>query len=221
VPSSTTFRGGDYVCIAVTDKGSGMSEEVLQRAVEPFFSTKDRDASSGLGLSMVYGFVTQSGGHLQIDSKPNKGTDVRIYLPRAMPSKDAHAATTTSLEIPRGTETIMVVDDNQDVRDSASALLRSLGYTVVAANHGRSALHLLQTERIQLLFSDVMMPQLAGFELANVARQFQPRIRVLLTTGYTGSSESPMDETFGGFDVLRKPYTKRDLAIRIRHQLDD
>lgn len=221
LPEDAKGSGGDYVCIVVTDTGCGMSEDVARRAIEPFFSTKDKHGSTGLGLSMVYGFVRQSGGYLRIESKPNAGTSVQIYLPRTRESDREKLPASCSVEMPQGTETIMVVDDNQDVRNSASSLLRSLGYKVIAADHGRSALHLLQTEKISLLFSDVMMPQLSGFELANVARQLQPRIRVLLTTGYTDLSTAREGQAFGTFDVLQKPYTKRDLATRIRNTLDD
>jgi DNA-binding NtrC family response regulator len=114
----------------------------------------------------------------------------------------------------------MVVEDDMDVRNSASAMLRSLGYQVIVADHGRAALHRLQTEKIHLLFSDVMMPGLSGFELANVVRQLQPDTRVLLTTGHTDISKAKHGEVLGSFDVLQKPYTKPELALRVRNQLD-
>jgi signal transduction histidine kinase len=210
---------GDFVVLSVTDTGVGMSEAVLHRAIEPFFTTKPPSAGSGLGLSMVYGFAKQSGGHLDIESTVGAGTRVRLFLPRA---RD-HAMTTgeapsmPSLH-PTGTETILVVDDNQSLLEVTRRNLTSWGYKVITVTGGRRALVILESgEPVDLLFTDVVMPEgMSGPDLADAARRVRPRLKVLFTTGY---AVEPSD--YQGDCVLRKPYDRRALARAIRTVLDE
>jgi signal transduction histidine kinase len=171
----TEVAEGDYVVLSVTDTGTGMAEDVARRAVEPFFTTKPPAAGSGLSLSMAYGFAQQSGGHLDIESAPGAGTTVRLYLPRA--SENAAAVTTASRDAalcPGGNETILLVDDNQTLIGVARRQLGALGYTVVSATSGPSALAILISgQSIDLLFTDIVMPEgMSGYTLAEAARRY-------------------------------------------------
>jgi nitrogen-specific signal transduction histidine kinase/CheY-like chemotaxis protein len=216
-------RPGDYVLISVTDTGEGMSPEVRQRAFEPFFTTKPTGQGTGLGLSMVYGFVKQSGGHVQIYSDVGRGTSIRVFLPRAQAPRQAvdttSAASATSL--PRGRETILVVEDDLRVRRVTAARLRDTGYTVLEASTGIQALQQLeQHARIDLVFTDVIMPGgLTGDQLAQQIRTERPEIKVLLTSGYAEPMIAGREQAESG-NWLRKPYTAADLAVRVRQLLD-
>ncbi|WP_119419393.1 CHASE domain-containing protein [Desertibaculum subflavum] len=216
-------RPGAYVMLSVTDSGTGMSPEVVARAIEPFFTTKEPGSGTGLGLSMVYGFVKQSGGHLKIYSEPGLGTTVQIYLPRAQTLSDAVPAQPRALAtaIPRGRESILLVEDNADVRAMAMSQLTDLGYRVLPAEHGPAAIEILKSgEPVDLLFTDSVMPLgMTGRELAEAARGMRPGLRVLFTTGYRGIRRE--DETAAEKpDVLHKPYRKHELAERVRNALD-
>ena len=183
------IRTGRYVLIAVTDTGSGMSEEVRQRAFEPFFTTKPTGAGTGLGLSMVYGFVKQSGGNIQIYSELERGTSVRIFLPLAesVQSSEELAPSAGKMDaMPRGSETILVVEDDARVRRVTTARLRSLGYEVIEADNGAAAFLLLATyPKIAVIFTDVVMPGgMNGDELAEAALAAKPDLKVLFTSGY-------------------------------------
>ena len=178
---------GQYVCIAVTDTGSGMPKELLEKVFEPFFTTKEVGKGTGLGLSMVYGFVKQSGGHVKLYSEEGKGTTVRMYLPRMLgeAAPEAEAEIVPGLEVSRAAETILVVEDDDDVRAYTVNVLRDLGYRVIEAHDGLSALRLLERQGapVELLFTDVVMPGMSGRELADEARKIQPDLRVLYTSG--------------------------------------
>jgi CheY-like chemotaxis protein len=212
---------GDYVVLTVTDTGTGMPESVVQRAIEPFFTTKPPSAGSGLGLSMAYGFAKQSGGHLDIESSIGMGTKVSIYLPRAQEQAERPirlvTAPTTAPAGPKGTETILLVDDNQSLMTVTKRNLSALGYKVVPTTDPQSALEILASEAdVDLLFTDVVMPgEMSGPELAKAARRLRPRLRVLFTTGYAETSVDDSDQ-----QVLRKPYGRRGLATAIRCALD-
>ncbi|OHE84481.1 MAG: hypothetical protein A2579_05885 [Lysobacterales bacterium RIFOXYD1_FULL_69_11] len=207
---------GRYVRITVADTGVGMPPATLARAMEPFFTTKDAGRGSGLGLSMVYGFARQSGGGLRIDSTPGRGTRVSLYLPVARDEVELPARPATPIAATRG-ERVLVVEDDADVRRIAIAFLRSGGYDVRAVPDGETALAMLQAERFDLLFSDVMLgPGMDGQAMALAARATHPRIAVLLATGY----EAPLGEAPGPFELISKPYERDDLLARVRGLLD-
>ena len=213
------IRTGRFVLIAVTDTGSGMSEEVRQRAFEPFFTTKPTGVGTGLGLSMVYGFVRQSGGNIQLYSELGRGTSVRIFLPLA----DANKATAEPLRsaraaaaLPRGSETILVVEDDARVRRVTTMRLRSLGYRVMEANNGTAAMALLTAHpEIAMIFTDVVMPGgMSGDELADAALAVRRDIKVLFTSGY--AEPAIARQGLGAGAWLKKPYTAAELAEKIR-----
>jgi PAS domain S-box-containing protein len=211
---------GDYVVLAVTDTGSGMTPEVRARAIEPFFTTKGPGEGSGLGLSMIYGFVRQSGGHLLITSEPGTGTRVCICLPRFIGADPAAEAEAAPAGLPTGNERILVVDDNPEMRLVAERHLRALGYEVLTAPHGPAALALLQAGTpVDLLFTDVAMPEgMNGMQLAEAALRLRPGLKVLFTTGYAGlngGAEMPDWQD----RLIRKPYRRRDLAETVRAAL--
>jgi PAS domain S-box-containing protein len=215
---------GDYVTIGVTDTGTGMSPEVLEKAVQPFFTTKEIGKGTGLGLSMVYGFAKQSEGHMEIDSEPGQGTTVTLYLPRA--SRQApDAAGDEEAGIPRGArqgEVILLVEDDKLVRDYVVIQLRRLGYDVIPVADGSAALaNLRERDDVQLLFTDVIMPGgLSGVTLAEQASQIRPGLKVLLTSGYSESALLQQGRLPPDLRLLRKPYAPRDLAAEIRRALD-
>jgi CheY-like chemotaxis protein len=212
---------GDYVILTVTDTGTGMPPAVVQRAIEPFFTTKPPAAGSGLGLSMAYGFAKQSGGHLDIESSVGLGTRVSLYLPRAQQAGEPPVDVTTASQVEfldaSGTETILLVDDNQSLMLVTQCHLAGLGYRVIPATNAQSALAILASrETIHLLFTDVVMPgDMSGPDLAEAAQQLRPGLRVLFTTGYADKcSEAPERH------VLRKPYDRRGMASAVRAALD-
>jgi PAS domain S-box-containing protein len=214
-------RPGDYVMVAVTDTGCGMPQEVIERAVEPFFTTKQAGRGTGLGLSMVYGFARQSEGHLEIESEIGRGTTVRLYLRRAVQAA-AQAAPGEGAEMPRGTETVLVVDDDPEVRRLAVRQLRSLGYRVLEASEAVGALAILDgPEPVDLMFSDVIMPgRVTARELAEEAQRRRPGLPVLFTSGHAHGTAAGQDHLPDGAQLLPKPYRKRDLALKLRELLD-
>jgi PAS domain S-box-containing protein len=213
-------RSGDFVLIAMTDTGTGMSEEVRKHAIEPFFTTKETGAGTGLGLSMVYGFVKQSGGHLQIYSEVGHGTTIRVYLPAMSGSLVPQADPTDGGPdgpLPQGDETVLVVEDDRRVRRVAVARLSGMGYSVLEAENGRSALEILQdNDDIALLFTDIVMPGgMTGDELAREARLVRPDLAVLFTSGYSEPALAAKN-IIPRAQWLRKPYTARELAHMVR-----
>ncbi len=214
---------GDYVLLAVTDTGTGMAPEVLEHAFEPFFTTKAENQGTGLGLSMVYGFVKQSKGHIKIYSEVGHGTTVRIYLPRAQPAAQAEAARAPeSAGVPRGSETILVVDDNRGMRAVTVNQLADLGYLPMEAENAMEALEALQRNpQIALLFSDVIMPGgMNGYELALEARRRWPDLKILLTSGYASQSTFNIPGDFEKPELINKPFRMRELAIKLRQILE-
>jgi PAS domain S-box-containing protein len=214
---------GDYVLMAVTDTGTGMSPEVLAHVFEPFFTTKDVGKGTGLGLSMIYGFAKQSGGHVKIYSEVGHGTTVRLYLPRLA---SAAAAASPAAPAPAGGkgggETILVVEDNPDVRRLVLRQLRDFGYTVIEAANGPQALKILEDgAAIDLLFTDVVMPGgMTGRQLAEAAKGRRPNLKTLFTSGYTEDSILRLGKLDPGVRLLSKPYRKHELATRVREALD-
>lgn len=211
---------GQYVMLAVSDTGSGMSPEIIEKVFEPFFSTKSEGKGSGLGLSMVYGFVKQSGGHVKIYSEVDHGTTIKLYLPRALEAEDVEVAVDTG-PISGGTETVLVVEDDAEVRATVVELLSDLGYRVLKAVDAQSALNVIESGiPIDMLFTDVVMPgTLKSPELARKARERLPDIAVLFTSGYTENSIVHGGRLDKGVELLSKPYTREALARKFRHVL--
>ncbi|MBO9187978.1 PAS domain-containing protein [Rhizobium sp. L80/93] len=211
---------GQYVMLAVSDTGSGMSPDIIEKVFEPFFSTKAEGKGSGLGLSMVYGFVKQSGGHVKIYSEVGEGTTIKLYLPRALQSEDVEVAIDTG-PISGGTETVLVVEDDDAVRETVVAMLSDLGYCVLKSVDASSALNVIESGiPIDILFTDVVMPgTLKSPELARKARARLPNIAVLFTSGYTENSIVHGGKLDAGVDLLSKPYTREALARKFRSLL--
>ncbi|GAA4338290.1 PAS domain-containing sensor histidine kinase [Variovorax defluvii] len=211
---------GQYVLIAVSDTGSGMTPDVMAQAFDPFFSTKPEGKGTGLGLSMVYGFVKQSNGHVKIYSEPGLGTTVKLYLPRSHEAEDLPAATETR-HASGGQETILVAEDDEEVCATVVDTLSELGYRVLKAHDGESALAIIQSGiPIDLLFTDVVMPgTLRSPDLARKARERIPGIAVLFTSGYTQNAIVHGGRLDPGVDLLTKPYSREDLAWKVRQVL--
>jgi PAS domain S-box-containing protein len=222
--NETNVIPGDYVMLAVSDTGTGMSPTALERAFEPFYTTKDVGKGSGLGLSMVYGFAKQSNGHVKIYSEPGQGTSVKLYLPRTQSdaAQESAKSPTTERNLPEGHETILVVEDNEGVRELAVTLLTTLGYTVLEAPDGEAALAILKQEQsFDLLFTDVVLPgRMSGPELVREAQRRRPNLKVLYTSGYTQNAIVHHGRLDNGVALLSKPYQKEDLAYQVRQVLD-
>jgi len=211
---------GDYVLVEVTDTGVGMPPDVIARVFEPFYTTKGLGQGTGLGLSMVYGWITQAGGHIVVQSEVGKGTTFRLYLPRAAEDDAAEIDPATPTGEPiGGTESVLVVDDNAALRETLCRQLEHLGYSVSVAGSGAEALDILEGRDAlpKLLLSDVVMPgQLNGLDLAELVRRRWPAIRILLTSGHTDSTQSKQAARLGAFAMLRKPYRRDELARALR-----
>jgi CheY-like chemotaxis protein len=212
---------GSYALISVTDDGEGMTPEVTQRAFEPFFTTKEVGKGSGLGLSMVYGFAKQSGGHVSIYSEPGLGTTVRIYLPRAETGHSQPDPSDGEDAAPRGYETILIAEDDPFVRSAVIRRVEALGYRVVAAVNGKEALQQLRADSsIDMLFTDIVMPGgMSGWELADQAQRIRPGLPVLFTSGYALETLVEQGRAHAQAIVLTKPYRKVELAQRLRDAL--
>jgi signal transduction histidine kinase len=213
---------GDYVVIAVSDTGVGMTDDVKARAFDPFFTTKDFGKGSGLGLSMVYGFVRQSGGYVTIYSEPGHGTIVKLYFP---PAGDTtllieEAPGAPQIE-PRGSEAVLLVEDDPMVRGHVAGMLRDLGYRVLAAENGAAGLGVLERQAVDLLFTDMVMPGgMSGRDLAEAARRLRPGIKVLFTSGYTDDHVFAASQAEDAAVFLSKPYRRRELAQKLRQVLE-
>ncbi|WPB55842.1 histidine kinase famiy protein [Xylophilus sp. GOD-11R] len=216
---------GDYVCISITDTGSGIPPEIVSRVMDPFFTTKEEGKGTGLGLSMVYGFTKQSGGATHLYSEVGIGTTVRLYFPA---TKDVLHA--DKQVVPRdpdlgGDETILVVDDRHEVAELSRDMLEGLGYRVYVANGGKEALELVDGPALDqapdLLFSDIIMPGgMNGFVLARELQARLPGIKVILTTGYASTGDTGEREQSHEFEILKKPYRLSELARKVRRVLD-
>jgi PAS domain S-box-containing protein len=211
---------GQYVMLAISDTGAGMTPEVLERAFEPFYSTKPEGQGTGLGLSMAYGFVKQSGGHIKIYSEVGHGTTVKVYLPRAFDAEAEPPADSGDLLV-GGSETILVVEDDLEVQTSVVDMLAGFGYRVLKADDGQSALQILNSGTpIDLLFTDVVMPgPVRSADVARQARQIFPNIEVLFTSGYTQNAIVHGGRLDPGVHLLSKPYRREQLARKVRHLL--
>src|SRR5262245_4839667 len=218
------MAAGDYVVLSVADTGHGMAPEVRARAFEPFFTTKPAGKGSGLGLATIYGFARQSGGNATIYSEPDKGTTVNLYLPRAGrgTAEDATSPAGSEVHAGRG-ETVLIVEDDDRVRRLTARRLKDLGYRVLEAGHGAEAWAVLAEESdVQIVFSDLVMPGgMSGFDLARQVRERFPRVRVILTSGYSAELMSQADIAQLDLQLLRKPYRQSELARVFRAALAD
>lgn len=215
---------GQYVMLAITDTGTGMTPEVRAKAFDPFFTTKDIGHGTGLGLSQVYGFIKQSRGHVKIYSEVGEGTTIKLYLPRAHAQAGEPEHHQLSQPLARGakSETILVVEDDADVRTYSCETLSELGYTVAAADNGATGLRLIDTNpNIEVLFTDVGLPGgMNGRQLAEEARRRKPGLKVLFTTGYARNAIIHDGRLDPGVDLITKPFTQAALAEKLRDIID-
>ena len=221
VATEAEVVAGQYVVISVSDNGAGMSKEVLARVFEPFFTTKEVGKGTGLGLSMVYGFVKQSGGHVTVYSEEGQGTSIKLYLPRHLGDGALTAANAPQPPPAHGDEVILMVEDNEDVRAYSAMILKELGYHVLEAADADAALALLdRTPQVDLLFTDVVLPGKSGRVLADTALAMRPGLPVLFTTGYSRNAIVHHGRLDAGVQLLSKPFTFDQLAVRVRDILD-
>jgi|RhiMetdeSRZDD1v2_1073273.scaffolds.fasta_scaffold60334_2 signal transduction histidine kinase len=212
---------GDHTLIEVSDNGSGMPAETLARIFEPFFTTKDQGKGTGLGLSMVYGFMKQSGGHISVYSEVGLGTTFRLYFPRTQAMPNAEAIKELSLSLLGHGETVLVVEDNASLRRVAVRQLLELGYKVLEADNGAAAVDILQGEKVDVLFTDIVMPGgLSGFEIASMARSKSPNLPVVFTSGFPDMRSGKSIGIPIQAPLLNKPYRKEDLAKVLREAIE-
>jgi CheY-like chemotaxis protein len=215
---------GPYVMVAVTDVGGGIAPGLLKQVFDPFFTTKPVGKGTGLGLSMVYGFAKQSGGHVRIYSELGRGTTVKLYLPRHFGSPEEARLSLPPVPPPTAAsraETVLVVEDEDRVRQMSCAALRELGYTVYEAASGEEALRLCDTiARVDVLFTDIVMPGMTGRQLADALQRKGQVSKVLYTTGYTRNAVVHNGILDPGVAFIPKPFTVEDLAVKLRAVLD-
>jgi len=213
---------GEYVLVCVSDTGTGMTPETADRAFEPFYTTKGAGKGSGLGLSMVFGFTKQSGGHLKIYSEPGEGTSIKLYFPRVQSDKNSHYQPTVKQTLQGGSEHILIAEDDELVLEHLQGQLNSLGYRVSAVTSGPEALEAMRAQSdIDLLLTDIIMPGgMNGRELAGQARAAHPALKVLYTSGYTENAIVHHGRLDPGVELLSKPYTRLELAHKVRRVLD-
>ncbi|PZM16902.1 ATP-binding protein [Rhizobium tubonense] len=220
----TEVDAGQYVMISLTDTGTGMPPDVIERAFDPFYTTKEPGKGTGLGLSQVYGYVKQSRGHVAIYSEVDRGTAIKIYLPRHLgTAKDGKLALDAAAPIPQGSnnDIVLVVEDDEDVRHMTVDSLKELGYFVIAAASGKQALEQLDRQpRVDLLFTDIVMQEMNGRQLADMAIAKAPGIKILYTTGYTRNAVVHNGVLDHGVSLLAKPFTLEQLAHKLREVLD-
>jgi CheY-like chemotaxis protein len=219
-PSEQDLRAGRYLLMVVSDTGTGMDDETRRHIFEPFFTTKDVGKGTGLGLSMIQGIVKQSGGAIEVESRVGQGTSFKIYLPSL-------AEAVQDAERPRiaaaagGRETVLVVEDHAEVREFASAALRSFGYQVIEAESAASALRLCEEgrDRVDLVLTDVVMPNSSGRDLATEMGQRWPAIKVLFMSGYTDDAILRHGVVRGDAEFIQKPFSPNQLALKVREML--
>jgi two-component system cell cycle sensor histidine kinase/response regulator CckA len=215
---------GDYVTLTVRDTGIGISDDIKAHLFEPFFTTKERGYGTGLGLSTCYGIVKQNNGHITVDSIPNQGATFTIYLPSALEATPPQAAPVKlgDNHIPRGTETILLAEDDPAVRELAGDTLRLQGYTILEATHGLEALQIVENHHgpLHLLLTDVIMPYMGGRELAGHLSARQPRLKIIYISGYAESIITHDGVLESGINFIQKPFLPGDLARKVRQVLD-
>ena len=222
-PLSEPVQPGQFVMVAVTDTGMGMDRTTRERAFDPFFTTKEVGKGTGLGLSQVYGFVRQTGGHVKIYSEQGHGTTVKIYLPRHAGEEDSTNDRNNASDAARaiGAEAILVVEDDQALRGYTTETLAELGYAVLEARDGASALQVLERHHVDLLFTDVVMPGgMNGRQLADEALRRRPALKVLFTTGYARNAIVHHGRLDAGVQMIGKPFSLGELSAKVRALLD-
>jgi CheY-like chemotaxis protein len=214
-------HAGKHVLLAVSDTGCGMDAATMAQIFEPFYTTKDPDKGTGLGLATVYGVVTQSGGHIDVYSEVGIGTTFNVYLPRESVASTTRPPQDVTI-VPRGTETVLLAEDADSVRTLARMVLRKNGYKVLDARHGGEALMLCEQHpgEIDLLITDVVMPHMSGRQLSERLRALQPRMRVLFMSGYTDDAVVRHGVLEADLPFLQKPFTPDALARKVRETLD-
>ena len=217
-----TLAAGNYVMLMVADSGVGMDDSTRARVFEPFFTTKPKGKGTGLGLATVYGIVEQSGGQISLETAPGRGTSFRIYLPAATIEREEKKPLPPQAPVDGGTEVLLLVEDNDSVRDLLSRALRRRGYTVHEAANAEAAIEwsLRSAIRPDLLVTDMVMPGLGGPELARRLTEYYPSMRVLFMSGYTDAADEARGDYLAGVPFLQKPFTASTLAARVRHVLD-
>jgi CheY-like chemotaxis protein len=220
--SHVAVKPGPYVMFAVSDTGVGMSPEVKERVFEPFFTTKDKGKGTGLGLSTVYGIVKQSGGNIWVYSEPGKGTTLKIYLPRVDEPLEESKGEVKKEGLQQGSETILIVEDNEDVRKLAARVLEKQEYTVLVASQGSEALPLCGEYKkpIHMVLCDVVMPGIGGRELTDHLVSLHPEMKVLYMSGYTENAIVHHGILIEGINYIQKPFTVEGLVRKVREVLD-
>jgi two-component system, cell cycle sensor histidine kinase and response regulator CckA len=221
VDSHLSVRPGRYVLLSVSDTGCGMDEKTVSQIFEPFFTTKGPGQGTGLGLSTVYGIVKQSDGYIWVYSEPHRGTTFKIYFPERSQSEQKSLEGATATDLVVGTETVLVVEDDEALRKLITDLLSGAGYKVLQASNGETALQLVQAnpEQIDLVLTDMLMPAMSGVELSAQLRKFRPTIKVLLMSGYAGDLIARYRVTESEFKLIEKPFTRQGLLSKIRAAL--
>jgi CheY-like chemotaxis protein len=216
------FIFGEYVLLTISDTGAGMSREVRENIFEPFFTTKEVGKGTGLGLSTVYGIVKQNEGFVYVASEPGKGTTFRIYLPRFEAETPQVASEQMAGKPPTGTETVLLVEDDEAILNLSKTILENLGYTVLAAKAPRQAIHLVEDHPgdIHLLITDVVMPEMNGRELAEQLGAIRPNLKCLYMSGYTADLIAHRGILDEGVNFIQKPFGRDDFAARVRRVLD-
>jgi two-component system, cell cycle sensor histidine kinase and response regulator CckA len=220
--SHPEVKPGAYVLLSVSDTGSGIDPENISRIFEPFFTTKPPGEGTGLGLSMVYGVIRQSGGHIWAYSEPGQGTVFKIYLPRTDEAAEPLSRTTPEIVFAKGSETVLLVEDDQNLRELTTELMESEGYRVLAAKDGPSAIVISQRQReaIHILLTDVVLPNMSGTVLAGRIKNLRPDLKVLYMSGYTGNLVAPQGMLASDAAFIQKPFTKHGLLSELRRVLD-
>jgi CheY-like chemotaxis protein/two-component sensor histidine kinase len=223
IESNSDVLPGEYILISVTDSGSGMSADILERVLEPFFTTKPVGKGSGLGLSMVHGFVKQSGGHLKLYSELGHGTTVNLYLPRSVEAEQTRAVQPSKILRSNGGEVVLVVEDDPHLRSLTLRLLASLGYQTIEADDGPAACEKFDAaDRVDLLLTDVVLPNgMNGLELSRQTRSRRPGLKVVFMSGYPRDAVSRDGVLESGIHILSKPFAKAELGRVVRQVLDE
>jgi PAS domain S-box-containing protein len=216
---SPALEPGDYVALSVGDTGTGIDPETLPRIFEPFFTTKADGLGTGLGLSTVYGIVAQSGGGIEVRSEPGAGTTFLVYLPVSGGPEDAESRDPFALRLPSGSETVLLVEDEEPVRELVRRVLEDVGYDVLAASRPSEAQRIAAESEIDLLLTDVVMPEMSGYELATRVRLARPAVRTLFMSGYAHKALGETGELPDG-ELLRKPFSPEELTAAVRAVLD-
>jgi two-component system cell cycle sensor histidine kinase/response regulator CckA len=223
IPLALAPVAGAFILLSITDTGTGMSDEVKAHAFEPFFTTKEAGYGTGIGLATCYGIARQHGGYISIDSEPGQGTTISVFLPRIEAAADNVLLPSGNYVIPLGTETVLVVEDEPSVREFISRALRQQGYAIIEAANGNEALRFLRKRigtAIDLVLTDVLMPQMGGVELLNQLRYSHPNIKVLFVSGYSDDVMVHRGQLAANVAFLYKPFTLTTLAQKVREVLD-